>query len=53
MNSTTQSSMADDYPRSRACLIKGDSSPFIVEPEGNIDIMELRDKERGQERRAR
>lgn len=39
--------MADDYSRSLACLIEGESPSFIIESEGSIDIMELTDKKEG------
>jgi hypothetical protein len=34
--------MADDAPPALVCLIAGESSPFIVEPKGNINIMKLK-----------
>ena len=37
------SSMADDAIHALICLVEGDSSVFIVEPTGDMDIMDLKD----------
>jgi hypothetical protein len=44
--------MADDDPPALVCLIAGESSPFVVEPKGNISILKLKQliKEKSQER---
>jgi hypothetical protein len=34
--------MADDDPPALVCLIAGESSPFVVEPKGNISILKLK-----------
>ena len=41
--STWVSSMADDAIHALICLVEGDSSVFIVEPTGDMDIMDLKD----------
>jgi hypothetical protein len=35
--------MADDAIHALICLVEGDSSVFIVEPTGDMDIMDLKD----------
>ena len=35
--------MADNALRVLICLVEGDSSIFIVEPTGDMDIMDLKD----------
>ena len=40
---TTTVLMADDAPRALLCIIRGDPNPFIVEPTGSLDIIDLRE----------